>query len=107
MELIELYSVVMGDGPILTKIALILPTLMVIAKGITAITPTKADDQFIAAWYNPIMKVINLFALNVGKAKNADEAIPDKQVRDHIEGITKSVDANVVRDKLFELLPGR
>lgn len=40
------------------------------ATAITALTPTKADDQIIGM----ILKVLNLLAGNVAKNKNADDA---------------------------------
>ena len=39
------------------------------ATAITALTPTKADDQWIAT----ILRVLNVLAGNVGKNKNADD----------------------------------
>jgi hypothetical protein len=43
-------------------------TVILSAKAITIITPTKTDD----AVYNALAKVLNILALNVGKDKNAD-----------------------------------
>ena len=46
--------------------------LMVAAKGITAMTPTRADDKAVAF----VLRLLNLLALNVGKARNADDKPP-------------------------------
>ena len=43
--------------------------LITAATGITALTPTQADDKVL----NTILKVLNMVAGNVGKNKNADE----------------------------------
>ncbi len=43
--------------------------VMTAAKAITTLTPTKTDDE----WLNKILRVLNVIALNVGKAKNADD----------------------------------
>jgi hypothetical protein len=40
------------------------------ATAVTALTPTKSDDQIIAM----ILRVLNMLAGNVGKNKNADDA---------------------------------
>jgi uncharacterized membrane protein YraQ (UPF0718 family) len=40
-----------------------------IAGIIAAVTPTKADNALLAT----ILRVVNLLAVNVGKAKNADD----------------------------------
>ena len=39
------------------------------ATGITALTPTKTDDKWLAA----ILRVLNVLAGNVGRNKNADD----------------------------------
>ena len=44
--------------------------LVTAAAGITAITPTKTDDKIVST----ILRVLNILALNVFKAKNADDA---------------------------------
>lgn len=47
----------------------ILGLVVTAAAGIAAITPTKADDKFVAS----VLRIINLLGLNIGKAKNADD----------------------------------
>ena len=42
--------------------------LVVAAKGITVLTPSKSDD----AYLDKALKFLNVIALNVGKDKNAD-----------------------------------
>lgn len=44
-------------------------SLVTAATAITALTPTKADDQ----WLAMILRVLNVLAGNVGKNKNADD----------------------------------
>ena len=44
-------------------------TLVTACTAITALTPTKTDDEII----NKVLKVLNLLAGNVGKNKNADD----------------------------------
>lgn len=39
------------------------------ANGITALTPTKTDDEIL----NVVLRVLNFLALNIGKNKNADD----------------------------------
>ena len=46
-----------------------LGTLFVGVKAITILTPTKSDDKVV----NIILKVLNIFAGNVGNDKNADD----------------------------------
>ena len=45
-------------------------TLVTAATAVTALTPTKADDKFLAA----VLKVLNVRAGNVGRNRNADDA---------------------------------
>ncbi len=44
-------------------------SLFVALKAITTITPTTHDDAIV----NNILRVLNIVALNVGKAKNQDD----------------------------------
>lgn len=46
-----------------------LTTLMVAIKAITTVTPTQADNRILAA----LLRLLNVVALNVGKARNADD----------------------------------
>jgi hypothetical protein len=49
---------------------------MVACKAITVITPTTIDDELygkVAAVWNTVSRVLNIVALNVGRAKNADD----------------------------------
>ncbi len=39
------------------------------ATAVTALTPTKADDKFLAA----VLRVLNVLAGNVGRNRNADD----------------------------------
>ena len=43
--------------------------LVLIANIITSLTPTKADNKI----WDPISKILNMIALNVGSNKNADD----------------------------------
>ena len=43
--------------------------LMVAASAITALTPSKKDDEIL----QKIINVLNVLALNIGKNKNADD----------------------------------
>jgi hypothetical protein len=47
-----------------------LTTLVTAANGITALTPTKADDKAVAF----VLRILNLLSMNIGKNKNADDA---------------------------------
>ena len=49
----------------LIMIALIISVLVTIASAIAAITPTPKDD----VWIGKLYKLIDLLALNIGKAK--------------------------------------
>ncbi len=44
-------------------------TVVAAATAVTALTPTKHDDQIIAA----ILRILNVLSGNVGKNKNADD----------------------------------
>ena len=44
-------------------------SLITAAAGLAALTPTKVDDK----WLNWLLRLVNVVALNVGKAKNADD----------------------------------
>jgi len=50
------------------KILTVAMAILSAATVITAVTPTKVDDKVVGF----ILKVLNLFAGNVGKNKNAD-----------------------------------
>jgi hypothetical protein len=58
------------------QILLVLTSIVTAASTIAALTPTPADDAFIGKAY----KVIDILALNFGKAKDkpADAAVVDK-----------------------------
>lgn len=43
-------------------------TLVTAAAGIATLTPTKTDDEIL----NKALKVLNVLALNIGKAKNKE-----------------------------------
>ena len=53
---------------VITGIA-IAGSVVTAASAIAAVTPSKGDDKVV----NAIQKVINVLALNVGKARNADD----------------------------------
>ena len=44
--------------------------VVALAAAITAVTPSKVDN----AWLAKIVSLLNLLGLNIGKAKNADDA---------------------------------
>jgi len=44
--------------------------IVTIAAAITAVTPSKVDNE----WLQKIVSLLNLLGLNIGKAKNADDA---------------------------------
>ena len=48
----------------------IITAVIALAAAVTAITPSKVDNQ----WLQYIVNLANLFGLNIGKAKNADDA---------------------------------
>ena len=50
----------------LIMIALIISVVVTVASAIAAITPTPKDDK----WIGKLYKIIDVFALNIGKAKN-------------------------------------
>ena len=50
----------------LIMIALIISVLVTIASAISAITPTPKDDK----WIGKLYKIIDVCALNIGKAKD-------------------------------------
>ena len=50
----------------LIMIALIISVIVFIASAIAAVTPTPKDDK----WIGKLYKIIDVFALNIGKAKN-------------------------------------
>lgn len=54
----------------------IVAQIIAVLAAIAAITPTRLDDQLhgkVAKAYNTVSRVVNIGALNVGKAKNADD----------------------------------
>jgi hypothetical protein len=48
----------------------VLTAVIACAAAITAITPSKVDNE----WLKKVVSLLNLLGLNVGKAKNADDA---------------------------------
>ena len=48
----------------------IITASIALAAAITALTPSKVDNE----WLNKITSLLNLIGLNIGKAKNADDA---------------------------------
>jgi hypothetical protein len=44
-------------------------TLVGAVSAITAVTPTKSDDEIV----NAVLRVLNILSLNIGKNKNADD----------------------------------
>jgi hypothetical protein len=50
----------------LIMIALIISVIVTVASAIAAVTPTPKDDK----WIGKLYKIIDVFALNIGKAKN-------------------------------------
>ena len=63
------------EGTILFVISLI-PVIMTVAKTITTFTPTQVDDKWlgkITPYVNGALRLLNTIALNIGKAKNADD----------------------------------
>jgi|TARA_B100001245_G_C22837325_1_gene402568 hypothetical protein len=50
----------------LIMIALIISVVVTVASAIAAVTPTPKDDK----WIGKLYKIIDVFALNIGKAKN-------------------------------------
>lgn len=68
----QLFNSVLGDywG------AVILTFVCTLCAIIAAFTPAPTEQS--GFFYKLIYKVINTFAVNVGKAKNADEVVPQK-----------------------------
>lgn len=58
----------MDVDKIIEIITVWVPQVVTVASIITAVTPTKKDDQFLSA----IVRIINVLALNVGKAKPSE-----------------------------------
>ena len=52
---------------LITNIMNIITATVSLCSAIAAITPTKKDDPFLAKY---VLPVVNMFALNVGNAKN-------------------------------------
>lgn len=50
---------------LLTQIITIIPVVSMVASIIASVTPTPKDDAWVAKWY----KIIDLLAVNIGKAK--------------------------------------
>ena len=48
----------------------IITAVVTLAAAITMVTPSKVDN----VWLQKIVQLLNLLGLNVGKAKNADDA---------------------------------
>ncbi len=48
----------------------IITAAIALAAAITAVTPSKVDNQ----WLQKIMDLFNLVGINIGKAKNKDDA---------------------------------
>lgn len=55
------------------QIAALIAGVIALANAITAMTPTKTDNEI----WNAISKVLNILALNVFKNKNADDTESD------------------------------
>lgn len=74
-KLIELYNLVLSHKDVATEYFVAFGAIVLSAKSLTIITPTKIDDTAIMGLgkvYNLIAKVLNVAALNIGKDKNAD-----------------------------------
>ena len=54
------------EANMLIMIALIISVVVTVASAIAAVTPTPKDDK----WIGKLYKIIDVFALNIGKAKN-------------------------------------
>jgi hypothetical protein len=61
-----------------------LPIIVMIASALAAVTPTPADDY----WVGKLYKVVDVFALNVGKAKQ--DCPKMQKVASVLEGIKSS-----------------
>lgn len=49
--------------------AQLIPIVITAAGAVATVTPTKADNKVI----DPLLRIINIIGLNVGKARNADD----------------------------------
>lgn len=58
----------MDVDKIIEIITVWVPQVVTVASIITAVTPTKKDDQLLSG----IVRIINVLALNVGKAKPSE-----------------------------------
>lgn len=74
-KLIEIYNMLMASKGDFVSYFVAVGSVVLAAKSITILTPTKVDDKALAGFgkvYNILAKALNVAALNIGKDKNAD-----------------------------------
>ena len=104
----ELIGVLFSETHWGVKVTVALGVLWPVVGAITAVTPTRIDDKVfgtVSAVYNPVMKILNVVSLNVGKARNMDDAIPDREIADEIRKAASTLGVDGLRDRLRDSGP--
>ena len=63
MDFMVIWNTILGYAPVITAV-------IAACAAISAVTPSKVDDRFMQ-W---VLDIVNKLGLNVGKAKNLDDA---------------------------------